>query len=136
MKGAVWGSLGGLRLCRRMKNTSYLGAVPHEKIIALLKQAHCLVLPSLWAENAPIIVREAAAAGLEIICSEQGGAKEIAPHAHCIPNGDPTALHHAIQAVCRTYRRRSPVPYLSMEDHAAALQRIYESLYASRRGGQ
>ena len=41
-----------------------------------MAQHHTIILPSLWPENAPIVLREAAALGLQIICTS-GGGQEI-----------------------------------------------------------
>ena len=44
-----------------------------------MAEHHTIILPSLWPENAPIVLREASALGLQIICTS-GGGEEISKH--------------------------------------------------------
>ena len=59
----------------------YQGHRSHSEVIRQLHQHHVFLLPSLWPENAPISAREAAAAGLQIICNQDSGAMEMSPEA-------------------------------------------------------
>ena len=53
------------------------GYVTGEAKQALLKQADYLLVPSLWYENAPVAVIEAAAHGVAVIASRIGGLPEF-----------------------------------------------------------
>ena len=55
----------------------FLGYVTGEVKEALLLDSHYLLLPSLWYENAPVAVIEAAAYGLGVIGSRIGGVPEL-----------------------------------------------------------
>ena len=55
----------------------YLGFVQGEEKQALLTQSDYLLIPSLWYENAPVAVVEAAAYGLGLIGSRIGGIPEL-----------------------------------------------------------
>jgi len=55
----------------------FLGYVTGEVKEALLTDSHFLLLPSLWYENAPVAVIEAAAYGLGVIGSRIGGVPEL-----------------------------------------------------------
>ena len=55
---------------------NWLGHVAHDEMLKIMTQHHTIILPSLWPENAPIVLREAAALGLQIICTS-GGGQEI-----------------------------------------------------------
>ncbi len=55
----------------------FLGYVTGEVKEALLTDSHFLLLPSLWYENAPVAVIEAAAYGLGVIASGIGGVPEL-----------------------------------------------------------
>lgn len=55
----------------------FVGYVTGDAKAALLGAAHCLLLPSLWYENAPVAVIEAAAYGLAVIASRIGGLPEL-----------------------------------------------------------
>jgi glycosyltransferase involved in cell wall biosynthesis len=57
---------------------NFKGAVTREKLVHNLKKYDIFVLPSIWYENAPISIIEAAAAGLPVICPGYGGLREMA----------------------------------------------------------
>jgi len=44
---------------------------------AILAEMHVLVFPSLWEENAPLVIREALVHGVPVIASKIGGAPEV-----------------------------------------------------------
>lgn len=54
----------------------WLDAVPHDRVPAILAGLDVLVLPSLWPENSPLLVREARAAGAVVVASRIGGLAE------------------------------------------------------------
>ncbi len=56
---------------------SFVGYVTGESKQALLEQARYLLIPSLWYENAPVAVIEAAAHGVAVIASRIGGLPEF-----------------------------------------------------------
>jgi glycosyltransferase involved in cell wall biosynthesis len=55
----------------------FAGYVTGETKSALLASANYLLIPSLWLENAPVAVIEAAAYGLAVIASRIGGLPEL-----------------------------------------------------------
>ena len=55
----------------------FVGYVTGGEKEALLASAHYLLVPSLWYENAPVAVIEAAAYGLGVIASHIGGLPEL-----------------------------------------------------------
>ncbi len=55
----------------------FAGYVSGEAKEKLLADAHHLLIPSLWYENAPVAVVEAAAYGLGVIGSRMGGIPEL-----------------------------------------------------------
>lgn len=67
----------------------------------LMARADWLVLPSLWWENAPLVLLEARAAGLPVICSGIGGMAEMVEDGvtgRHVPPNDPRALADAMRA--------------------------------------
>jgi glycosyltransferase involved in cell wall biosynthesis len=65
------------RLASERFGSSYLGALPQERVLQAMRQARYLVLPSLWYENFPRTVVEAYACGLPVIASRLGALPEI-----------------------------------------------------------
>lgn len=62
---------------------------------SLMGSADWLILPSGWWENAPLVLLEARAAGLPVICSGIGGMAELVEDGVTglhVPPGDPRAL--------------------------------------------
>jgi len=78
-----------------MSHVELLGFRPVEEIVALMKGARFLILPSLWYEGFPITVAMAFACGLPVIGSRLGAVEEIVQDGstgiHFTP-GDPEDL--------------------------------------------
>jgi len=67
-----------------------------------MARCDAVVVPSIWWENAPLVVREAAAAGVRVIGADLGGLGEALraiPSSVLIPPRDPRALAEAILAL-------------------------------------
>jgi glycosyltransferase involved in cell wall biosynthesis len=56
----------------------FLGSQKREKIIEILQEVHCVIIPSEWVEIGPLVLHEAIASGANIIASDIGGTKELA----------------------------------------------------------
>lgn len=90
--------------CRRLAeglNVRWWGVQPHEQVETLLEQVHGLVFPSIWEENAPLVLAEARARGLWIVASELSGARERLleyPHVEWRTAGDVEGWRDALQA--------------------------------------
>jgi glycosyltransferase involved in cell wall biosynthesis len=99
------------------------GAAAPAAVAAALAAADLLVVPSRWAENSPLVVREASAAGLRCLVPAWGGAAELDPGARVFgAPGDPPqgpgalrdqliedALYQAILAEIAGTRGRPPI---------------------------
>ena len=55
----------------------YLGKLPRAQIIAELSATDVIVLPSRWAENEPVVLLEAMAAGVAQLATNVGGITEL-----------------------------------------------------------
>lgn len=73
----------------------HLGPYHRSETMARMRAVDWVVVPSLWWENAPLVVEEARAAGRPVIVSGHGGLAEIVSHGvdglH-VPAGDAAAL--------------------------------------------
>jgi glycosyltransferase involved in cell wall biosynthesis len=99
-----------------------LGHIPHARVEELLHQHHIFILPSLWPENSPISIREAAAAGLTVICRKSSGATELCPAPIAI---DPTKQSIADAIQMASMERQQNQSYLSPLEHAEILLEYY-----------
>jgi glycosyltransferase involved in cell wall biosynthesis len=114
---------------RRTPGVRVAGLVRHDAVEPLLHAHDVLVFPSTWDENAPLVLREACAAGLGIVASDVPGARAHAPHAVFVPPGDPSALSEALARAARAPRVRMPAPVVpSLDAHVDALLARYGAL--------
>lgn len=56
------------------------GPVVHERMPEALAEIDVMVVPSIWVENAPFIIREAFAARIPVVASNLGGMAEMVRH--------------------------------------------------------
>ena len=97
-------------------------AFPPGQVQARLDHADVLVLPSLWEENSPLVVREATAAGLRVVVSRRGGVAELAPAARTFEPDESTSLLAALAAELRMGRGR--VEPSNWDEPAAHARRV------------
>ena len=89
---------------RQDPRISYLGYLAGETKREALARAGYLLLPSLWYENAPVAIVEAAAYGLGLIGSDIGGIPEFVEPGRTgflFPPGDAAALAGLMARVAR-----------------------------------
>ena len=87
-------------------NAEYKGTFSDEKRSSVYADAHVLVVPSIWEENSPLIVREGVAAGLHVIGTLGGGVGEIDPCATLVPPNDSRALSEAMRNISELGKQR------------------------------
>ena len=113
-----------------------LGPVPHERMAAALHDVDVVVVPSVWIENAPFIIREAFAAGAPVVASDLGGMAEMVRQETdglLFPPGDAGALADCLRRLMHEPglldRLRSGIERpMSIEADAAQLRRLYGEL--------
>jgi glycosyltransferase involved in cell wall biosynthesis len=87
------------RRAERLPRLHLLGQVPPAQVLRLLSAADLFVHPSCCAEGLPGSILEAAAAGVAIVATPQGGTVEVVrspEHGLLVPPGDPAALAAAM----------------------------------------
>lgn len=73
----------------------FVGRLPKPAVIALVREASALVLPSRWYENQPMSILEAYSCGVPVVTSDLGGMAELVEHGRTgwvVPPDDPEAL--------------------------------------------
>jgi GT2 family glycosyltransferase len=107
-----------------------------------LADGDVLVVPSIWIENAPFIIKEAFAAGVPVIASDLGGMAEMVVHER---NGllfEPGNAAHLATQISRLLDERDLLERLrrgierpmSIEQDAATMRTRYAEFARRRRG--
>ena len=106
---------------------TWLGHVDHKNMLEIMMQHHTIILPSLWPENAPIVLREAAALGLQIICTS-GGGEELSSQAIVVERTI-EGLQKAIWNVLDDREKKKPLPkpqkMLNRTEHCKNIISLY-----------
>lgn len=117
-----------------------LGSVAHARMPGVLANLDVLVVPSIWIENAPFIIREAFAASVPVIASNLGGMAEMVRDGIdglLFPAGDSAALAVALRRLIDepdllpTLRAGIRRP-MSIEEDATWLRDVYVRAGASQ----
>lgn len=103
-----------------------------ERVGEILAPLSCVVVPSLWRENAPLSALEARAAGIPVIASDVPGLSEIlepGTHGALFPAGDAMALADRLRDVIlrRIAPRRAPSQPIEHAEHFRRVERLYSS---------
>ncbi|MBI3891262.1 MAG: glycosyltransferase [Candidatus Wallbacteria bacterium] len=115
---------GGVRLERPFERTEL------DRILAGLD---CVVIPSLAAENAPLLARECLARGVPVLASRIGGLPEVAAEGRGVryfPAGDVAALASLLEGYAAEPGRLDRLaadasPPATLEAHVTELEGIY-----------
>ncbi|HTH00147.1 MAG TPA: glycosyltransferase [Vicinamibacterales bacterium] len=129
----------GLELRLGHRAIRRLGSVSHARMPAVLADLDVLVVPSIWIENAPFIIREAFAVGVPVVASNLGGMAEMVRDGVdglLFAPGDSASLANAL---CRLIDEPELLPALrarikrpmSLEEDAAGLRELYVRAGAS-----
>lgn len=93
-----------LRSLREKADTErvrFEGAYEPDRVVDCLSRFDVLIVPSVWPENAPFVIREAYAAGRPVIASDVGALAESVRDGldgRLVPAGDTDALREALEA--------------------------------------
>ncbi len=111
-----------------LDNVTFRGFLSREDIMVSLKNARFLVMPSLWYETFGMVIVEAFACGVPVICSRLGAMQEIVHDQvsglHFNP-GDSVDLAQKVQ-----WAWNNPDSLVAMGQHA---RRQYEENYTAER---
>jgi glycosyltransferase involved in cell wall biosynthesis len=146
----IWGDLEAdptyvrhLRSRVRHPGINFAGCLEPEHVPGRLREADCLVVPSIWAENSPLVIQEAFAAGIPVLASGLGGIPEQlrAGGGLLVQANEPLELGRALQrlyterGLARALVEKAP-PAKRMGEHAEELTTRYETLVdkARKRG--
>lgn len=123
------------------RRVEFSGVFPNDQIGAILSQLDVLAVPSLWFENAPLVVYSAQAAGVPVVASDVAGIAELVTdgdNGWLFPAGDVDGLAAILARVAKdrglisraSGRARMPKTIATYADELLA---VYGGLGAKRR---
>ncbi len=125
-----------LRKRARHPHIRFAGAIDYRATGAALRQIDCLVVPSLWFENSPLVIQEAYAMKVPVVASRLGALVEKVidgKTGRLFPPGDVEALtnilHDIIAHPHQLAAMRAQIPpVVTIETHAEQLLVVYNRL--------
>ena len=126
----------------------WMGEYRNQDIVPdVFNRCDAIVVPSIWAENSPLVIHEALQAGVPVITADYGGMAEYVRHGEnglLFAHRDAASLAAQMQRLAddpalasrlghRGYVQSADGNVPDMTEHALAVETIYRSLV---RGGQ
>jgi glycosyltransferase involved in cell wall biosynthesis len=120
-------------------NVRVLGQQLPDRMGPIVAGASCVIVPSSWPENCPMIILEALSAGVPVVASRIGGIPELVEDGVTgllVAPSDSTALASAVVRACtddalRASARRSGPSAVAERFSMAAMTARLEGLYAA-----
>lgn len=128
-------------------NIEWMGEYQNENIVGdVFNKVDCIVVPSIWVENSPLVIHEALQVGVPVITADVGGMAEYVKHE---VNGllfkyrDINSLASAMQRLSNDLvlaKELGQTGYLqsvdrnipNMSDHLVEIDKIYRSVISNR----
>lgn len=126
-------------------NVQWLGKRSPQMVLGLMRQAVCLVFPSIWYEGMPRTLIEAFATGTPVISTDLGAMHsmiEPGKHGWLVPPGDSEAFaervgwmmaHEPEAAQMGENCRQEYLQKYQARDHYEAILRVYQEVIQARR---
>ncbi len=136
---ALAGSLGGSAGSR----VEWMGEYRNQDIVAdVFNRCDAIVVPSIWAENSPLVIHEALQARVPVITADYGGMAEYVHHERnglLFAHRDPRSLAEQMQRLAddpqlairlgrRGYAQSDDGNVPDMVEHSLSVEKIYASL--------
>jgi glycosyltransferase involved in cell wall biosynthesis len=114
----------------------FAGALDHRHVGAALRQMDCLVVPSLWYENSPLVIQEAYGVGIPVVASRLGALPEKVEDGRTgwlFNAGDSADLARVLRGLVERPERllaarQNILPAPTMHQHAQQMLQIYQTL--------
>lgn len=140
--GAVAGQLPWLReLCANDERVRFHGSYANDAVHEVLETFDVLVAPSLWLENAPLVIQEAMAAEMPVVTTNAGGMAELihdGANGFLVPMGDENRLTEVLQRIINVPEaldglRGDRSAVRTIEDDAHRCVETYKGLLPTKR---
>ena len=120
------------------RNITVLGWQEPEGVQELIADAKCVVVPSLWPENAPMIILESLSQGVPVVASRIGGIPELVEDGVTGILVNPGDVEALIDAICRCYEdqdlqnsaRLNGPKFINKKYSIGKVLEIWEKIYA------
>ena len=89
-------------LAESLDNVTYHGPYDNRQVLRLMRTVDAVCVPSIWWENAPVVIEEALAAGKPVLCSNIGGMAEKVRDGldgYWFEKGDRRSLAHLLASI-------------------------------------
>jgi GT2 family glycosyltransferase/glycosyltransferase involved in cell wall biosynthesis len=128
----------------RLPGVHYGGPLPHDRVPAALAGLDVVVVPSVWLENSPLVIREAFAAGVPVVAAALGGMAEMVEDGRSgllFRPGDAADLRRCLTRLLeepglRARLRDGIPPVKDISEDAACTRRIYAECLAEVGAGR
>jgi glycosyltransferase involved in cell wall biosynthesis len=125
-----------VRVLAQHPGIRFAGALDYRQIGEALRALDCLVVPSLWYENSPLVIQEAFSVGVPVVASRLGALIEKVDDrrtGRLFEPGSVDDLAHVLSELVEHPAElgklaRNTVPPPTMESHAEELVRLYGGL--------
>ncbi len=97
----------GLRPRAAAAGVTMRGHLPNAEVVAAMRRAAIVVVPSRWAEPFGLVALEAMAAGAALVCSGRGGLREVGGDAAAYAEPTGAAMAAAVLALAGDEGRRA-----------------------------
>lgn len=114
-----------------IENVEMMGFQNHETIYRVMQESQAVIMPSLWYENAPMVVQEAFALGVPMLVSRIGGLPELVEegvNGYIHEPGDAEGLAKNIEMCYSNPLMDLPPSPFTAEAHVQALEALYTSV--------
>ena len=133
-----------------VERIEWLGEYRNQDIVPdVFNRCDAIVVPSIWAENSPLVIHEALQARVPVITADYGGMAEYVHHREnglLFSHRDPASMSRQMQRLAddpalarelgaRGYLQSDDRDVPDMAEHSLAVERIYADLVAVRRKG-
>ena len=119
-----------------------------EIVSEVFDRCDAIVVPSIWAENSPLVIHEALQAGVPVITADYGGMAEYVHHERnglLFAHRDPVSLSEQMQRIAddpdlarqlgsRGYLQSEDGNVPDMAEHALSIETIYDALVHGAEG--
>lgn len=124
---------------------AWMGGYRNESIVNdVFNHVDAIVVPSIWAENSPLVIHEALEAGVPVITADYGGMKEYIQHevnGLLFTHRDPASLTIQMKRLLKDPGEFGKRGYLQaqdghipdIEDHTSQIVDIYHQLIKKRK---